>query len=316
MTLVLTVATSAFVVQAADRLLTKKYVTIRTHDPIANKTILYRAEDAVAAISYSGLAYREGKPTDEWFAELLWGGPIPRGEDGAAPPIFRVDVRPNRWTINQAIQALRAAIDAIPQAELDLGGMELALTGWRNDGQVGRPFVIEMRRHPKAAAATVTGTRMRWPHKQDPVPGRIGAWMPRGALNAAFEPARAAGALSAVDAERILVDLIRKESARQPTVGPNVISLILPKPGTGPILSRFHPAVPHQADAAADGAAHQVEVAHTPWALWSMGFHPPMALAGSMMGDLDGNAPFVFEGTALTSGPILGVSSAIARRGP
>lgn len=78
MTLVLTAATPAFVVQAADRLLTKQFATIRPHDQVANKTILYRATDAVAVLSYSGLAYRGAKPTDEWLAELLWGGAILR----------------------------------------------------------------------------------------------------------------------------------------------------------------------------------------------------------------------------------------------
>ena len=175
MTLVLTAATPAFVVQAADRLTTKKRVIVSAHDPIANKTILYRANDAVAVLSFSGLAYRGQQPTDEWLAELLWGGPIPRGVDGVRPAAFGGDHRPNAWSINKAVQALRDAVDAIPQAEIDLGGMFLAITGWRNDTDIDRPFVTEILRDKREAAATVSGTKMRWPTKKTLLP-----WADRG----------------------------------------------------------------------------------------------------------------------------------------
>lgn len=315
MTLVLTAATPAFVVQAADRLTTKKRVIVSAHDPIANKTVLYRASDAVAVLSFSGLAYRGQQPTDEWLAELLWGSPIPRAADGVRPAAFGVDRRPNAWSINQAVKALRDAVNAIPQTEIDLGGLFLAITGWRNDIDAARPFVTEILRDKRAAAATVTGTKMRWPTKKTLCLGQIGALLPNKIFNAAFDPFRKKGVLLAVDAEQTLVGLIRMQSAQQSTVGPNVFTLILPKPGMGPILGHFHAAVPHHASVVTASAIYQVEVAHTPWVLWSMGRLAPQALSGDMMVDLDG-VPLELKGTSLASGPILGLSNAITRRGP
>lgn len=315
MTLVLTAATPAFVIQAADRLTTKKRVMVSTHDPIANKTVLYRANDAIAVLSFSGLAYRGQQPTDEWLADLLWGGSFPRGADGIRPAVFGVARRPNVWSINRAIRALRDAIDAIPQVEIDLGGLFVAITGWRNNRGVVRPFVTEILRGKGAMTAAVSGTKMRWPVKKPLCLGQIGALMSNATLNAAFDPFREEGILRDVDAEQTLVELIRKQSARQSTVGPNVFSLVLPKPGTGPIVGRFHAAVTHQAEVVAASAVYRVEVAHTPWVLWSMGWFAPQTLAGDMMGDLDG-VPFEIKGAALATGPILGLSSAIARPGP
>ncbi|MBS0532712.1 MAG: hypothetical protein JSR72_01525 [Proteobacteria bacterium] len=123
MTLVLSAATPGFVIQAADRLLTKTVRNqTRASDPIANKTIVYRATDALVAISYSGVAYVRSQPTDEWLAELLWGAPIARGPDGNGPPAFGFAARPNAWTIDRAIDALRRAVDGQPQSWITVPG--------------------------------------------------------------------------------------------------------------------------------------------------------------------------------------------------
>lgn len=315
MTLVLTAATRGFVVQTADRLLTKQLSTIRPHDEVANKTILYRANDAVAVLSYSGLAYRNGQPTDEWLAELLWGAPIPRGRDGRRPATFGAAVRPNAWSLNRAIAALARALDAIPQREIDLGGMYLTLAGWRNHRGLGRPFLIDIARAPLAATATISGTKMRWRTRRGIYLGHIGARMPPAVLQAPFKILGDAGPLRDADVERTLVDLTRTVSAQQPTVGPNVLSLVLPKPGVGPIVCQFHAATPHHAAISSANAIHQVEVAHSPWVLGLMGWHAPQNLAGDLITDLDGMG-LVIKGAALTSGPVLGLSSAISRPGP
>src|SRR3546814_6108171 len=82
MTLVLTAMTPRYVVQAADRLLTKGAAV---HDAMANKTIIYRTRDGVMVLSYSGIAYLSRQPMDEWIAEQLWGDAIGRGPDGCGP---------------------------------------------------------------------------------------------------------------------------------------------------------------------------------------------------------------------------------------
>src|SRR4051794_23401448 len=74
MTLILSVAGPIGVVQVSDRL--TSFVSggrRRPHDPLANKTVLFLAKDAVAALSYTGKAYLDGIPTDQWMAERIRG---------------------------------------------------------------------------------------------------------------------------------------------------------------------------------------------------------------------------------------------------
>src|SRR3546814_5037928 len=99
MTLVLTAMTPRYVVQAADRLLTKGAAV---HDAMANKTIIYRTRDGVMVLSYSGIAYLSRQPMDEWIAEQLWGDAIGRGPDGCGPAAMMMGQRPNNWTIDRS----------------------------------------------------------------------------------------------------------------------------------------------------------------------------------------------------------------------
>ncbi|QOF73406.1 hypothetical protein IG197_10310 [Aminobacter sp. SR38] len=39
--------------------------------PVANKAVVYRARNAVATRGYSGIAYIEGMPTDDWIVRAL-----------------------------------------------------------------------------------------------------------------------------------------------------------------------------------------------------------------------------------------------------
>lgn len=46
---------------------------VKPHDPNSSKVVLYFARDAYVSIGYTGLAYLEDKPTDQWIAEKLVG---------------------------------------------------------------------------------------------------------------------------------------------------------------------------------------------------------------------------------------------------
>src|SRR3546814_17642624 len=92
MTLVLTAMTPRYVVQAADRLLTKGAAV---HDAMANKTIIYRTRDDVMVLSYSGIAYLSRQPMDELIAVQLCGDAICRGPYGCGPVAMLMGQRPN-----------------------------------------------------------------------------------------------------------------------------------------------------------------------------------------------------------------------------
>jgi hypothetical protein len=73
-TQVLTWGCPNYFVQVSDRLVTGG----SRSDPCANKTVVYRARDALVSIGYSGIAYVDQTPTDDWIVEHLWGNSLPR----------------------------------------------------------------------------------------------------------------------------------------------------------------------------------------------------------------------------------------------
>lgn len=314
MTLVLTAATPGFVVQAADRLLTKSVAgRTRIFDAIANKTVIYRARDAIAAVSYSGVAYLGAKPMDEWIAEMLWGAPFHRGPDGKRPTMCSMGLRPNDWTIDIAITSLKQAVDSMPQGLIDKGGLFIVLAGWRQDRGPPRPFVVEIERPPRARTTAISGAPRRWP-KRDFLLGRIGAGIPMDMIGAAFDRFRSSRALSILDTEQTFLELIRSAAEQQPSVGPNVLTVMLPQPGTGPVHCRFHGAAAHRAQLLSATGTWELDVAHGPSMMGANQVHAPHVIVGSSVIELDG-VSVVLHGPPGRYG-ISGLASAIKRPSP
>lgn len=68
MTLIITCATRFFSVCVSDRLTT---VDERTHDALANKVIVSRLDGALLTLGYTGVAYIDNLPTDEWLVRAV-----------------------------------------------------------------------------------------------------------------------------------------------------------------------------------------------------------------------------------------------------
>jgi hypothetical protein len=83
MTLILTFASPFYVLQVSDRLVT---VSGKEFDAVANKNVIYLARDADATIGYTGRAFVDRVPTDQWIAEKL-GGSRAEGERPRKPAI-------------------------------------------------------------------------------------------------------------------------------------------------------------------------------------------------------------------------------------
>ena len=79
MTLVLSLSTHAFALHVSDRLVSRGG---KPYDPMANKTVVFRATDGLMTFGYTGPAYLEGTPTDTWIAEAISGESL-RGDGGA-----------------------------------------------------------------------------------------------------------------------------------------------------------------------------------------------------------------------------------------
>lgn len=64
--------------QLSDRFVTTERGGL--HDRLANKTVLVCTTDAAVSLSYTGFAFIQGIPTDQWLVEKLTGSAFPRGE--------------------------------------------------------------------------------------------------------------------------------------------------------------------------------------------------------------------------------------------
>src|SRR5262249_10085532 len=71
-----------FVLQVSDRLLTQGE---KSFDPIANKNVLYVATDGIISLGYTGVAFLDGIPTDQWIAEKLTGANAHYGSRPGTP---------------------------------------------------------------------------------------------------------------------------------------------------------------------------------------------------------------------------------------
>lgn len=287
MTLVLSAATPGFVVQASDRLLTKTVGDQHApHDEMANKSILYRARDGIAAISYSGVAYVEKQPTDEWIAERLWGAPFVREPNGRDPPTIGFGKRRNDHSVDQAVATLKKAFDSLPQRLIDQGGISVDLTGWRLDPPV-RPFLIEIERLRLAATSSVSGIA-RSPSSKNLWLGGIGAGVNFDSINTAFDRFRPSNVLTIENTEQTFVEQIRHASRANDTVGPNVLAILMPVPPSGPVIVRFHPTQPHQVRVTGGAGSIDFDVAHTPWILGLSFYFAPSATVENSGINLDG----------------------------
>jgi hypothetical protein len=259
-TLVLTMATPAFIIQASDRLVTKNR---KTFDPIANKSIIYRAENAIAAISYSGLAFISKIPTDEWLAQELWGAPIPRGHDGVRPALCSSAPRPNEWTLKEAVEHLKCAIDGLPQKNIDQGGLSLSIAAMpiANNPGDAVPIVFEIERSQFVRNCKFESKK---PIDRKFVIGQIGIPILESDIDAKLAPFRERNSGTVAEMEVILVELIREKSRIDSAVGPNVQTIIIPN-NAGEVTACFHEAMPHQAIVETAAGNFTTPVAHAPW---------------------------------------------------
>jgi hypothetical protein len=309
MTLVLTAMTPRYVVQAADRLLTKGKAV---HDPAANKTIICRLKNSMMVLSYSGIAYIGRQPTDEWLAELLWGEAIGRGPDGSGPAGLLMGQRPNDWSLDQVVAVLKQKLDSLSRRVIDRGGLYLSLAGWRTGREPARAFVIEIQRPRHVRVAAISGTPRRMRPGRAFVIGRIGANIVSHRLLAAFDRYRPSRTLNMEDVEQTFVETIRSVARKDRTVGPNVLCTMLPV--DRPAICRFHAATVHSARVVHRRGETVIPVAHTPWIMSSGSLHAPQMCAGKWISDLDGH-PLVFDAPAPVTG-ILGIAATLPRPGP
>jgi hypothetical protein len=310
MTQILTAACPHYVIQVSDRLLTKACGTdVREFDPIANKTVVFRARDAIVTIGYSGIAFVGSMPTDDWIAQTLWGEELPRGRDG------------KRWAtafggpkdvlkIGEAAKLLQDRINSIRLASINEHSLMLTIAGFQETGKNIRPIVIEI---VHGRSSPDWGQRI-WGARENFRFHSIGAGVDVAELNASIEPTRTErGLLGAApkDIEAAFANAIRGTSAQNSTVGAHLLSVIISRPGLGYSHCRFLPMAPHNAELHGSHGSMIVETMHSPWIV-ANSLHPPCMNVGTWELGLGPGEVMMVEG-APPQGGLLALSSSVKR---
>ncbi|NKY35619.1 hypothetical protein HGA13_21460 [Nocardia speluncae] len=76
MTLIISAYAYEHILHASDRLtVVRRGHAIGDHDIMANKTVIVIGTDCWLVFGFAGLAYLDGKPTDQFIAEAISGTP-------------------------------------------------------------------------------------------------------------------------------------------------------------------------------------------------------------------------------------------------
>jgi hypothetical protein len=109
MTLVMSLVHAPLAFHEGDRLITEPDKGRRKKwDPLTNKSVLVLAQNGYMCVSYSGLAYIDGKPTDQWLAEAASGRQTISGVAGGPATLYSTTLMPR---IGPALSRIRTAIE-------------------------------------------------------------------------------------------------------------------------------------------------------------------------------------------------------------
>lgn len=248
MTKIIAVSSAGLMCHGADRLVSAGGSSF---DPLANKTLVYSAPDALAAISYTGSAYLEDLPTDEWLARALTG----IDEEITAPPGFtsgastwrsqRYGPLPRWPDVGGAAHLLAQELESVrpylKPAETPPSLMITAVKSKRSRPNIWYPFVGIVEYRPSAGAyrahfltdlwsnAPFAVVEMPMPHSLDATE-LASLW--QSVLSAQGDPRRT---------EDEVVNALRIASAKSPgTIGEDAMSISVSARTGRLIRVRFH----------------------------------------------------------------------------
>jgi len=269
MTLVLSVSCPAYSLHVSDRLVSKDG---KPYDPLANKTVVFRATDGLLVFGYTGSAYIGSKPTDTWIAEMLARTDL--GGDGTVR-MGRFPVRDVGSSLSLLAQGLRADPN-FPR----LGGQVCAV-GWQWSGKrecsLARNVLWQL--HPGSG-------KLRWSQlvpRHIPERKRVfrmtvtGDWPLRQEDRQRLRDQVGAAGPDWKHVEGLLIDAVRRSSAlKRGTIGSHCMSVLLRPSGFPNALVRFAPMTAHLARA----FGQPVEVAYTPRMIAPDAIHAPAVMIG------------------------------------
>jgi hypothetical protein len=302
MTLHLSRVAKDLALQVSDRQITWSG---RPFDELSNKNILYWARDALVSIGYTGIAYLEDTPTDQWLVEKLSGWPYERRR---RPDMLMIGGVLNWWrnielTLHLFQSELRRAFSQARASERQFH-FELAIVGWRLKWKrkrqfVSSPFVARVIKAAGSPSVRVVMPGRRWylggkmMTGQTPeylTPEEYQHWRHRLVIEHSDPQVRAD------HAERVFTEAIRSVSARWASVGPHCMSILLPPPGVGWVRVRYIPSESLDGHPLAD-----YPVAYSPWIVGPRHILAPSVMRGTGWNIPLGQFSVVLEGPLLIS---------------
>lgn len=224
-----------------------------------NKNIVLRTPDSLVTVGFSGAAYLEGRPVDEWAVGVLWGEDL----DKEAMVGFR---RPDRLhglsaAIRSLVTALNRLFTSAHPVPFDRRVHAVAV-GWRIQGRRLRPCLLDISNLPTGGFVTVrahTRRRQRFGVVKVDPPG----WVSRHRLeqlNTALTED-----LPHEAREDLMIGLLRELSRAGMPIGPDAMCIRLPRHEPRPTV-RFAPEhLPSRVfESLADGKTEIMQVAYTP----------------------------------------------------
>jgi len=279
-TLIVSLIGARGVVQACDRRTSwRPRKHLKEFDAFANKTVLFLAREAAVSMSYTGLAFLDDIPTDQWMAECLRGDPLPRQPGGEDPGMWQMVLgMPANWpSIDSALHRLTVELErAYGRLPADERGepLHIVVVGVRWASDQAKPFNASIQKE-----ATRLTFSLKWDTAAPIRGGRI-IYAPAVHVSSARRKAMYARlhTLTLEETEAAFVELIRQIAEWNQAVGPHLTTVCIHPPRQGVIDVRFRSAPRIKRRKAVRGGGTQV--AYSPWVISPMTRQAPTEVGG------------------------------------
>ena len=281
MTLVLTRASKNYALQVTDRLVTYTQ-DCRPFDTLANKNIVYCARNAIVTIGYTGLAYRDEMPTDQWIVEKLTGKRTVYFD--GKPAAWCVGPRKKWLDIGLSMRMLKtefenAATGAVRwkwKSAWKARYFELSVAGWQwsRRGRRFRPLLLSLGKERGSTSFELVEQPCHRYFRDDKitgVPQKRFVYMLQAAPTENIPASDLRGLRLGLEdkrpdeAETIFVNCIRNAAERLSVVGWACMSIVLLPPPVARGGVRYVPATPSEASLVSETETIRLPAAFSPW---------------------------------------------------
>ena len=312
--LIITRTSACYALMVTDRHVTADGASF---DFDVNKNIIFGDRHSVVAIAYSGMTYVGSVPTDQWLAQTLSGHVFPERRHGRGTVPLSMDThfedQPfdiRALNIKNRLDNTRNVIAEKYRQVWKDGALTVLISGFEWDGDEIHPYFKAISKPRNADTFKVSAVDRSW-------------WLPQGTrfpvhLQAAprqyIEKAELVAMeqrLSSVwgdghgtwnqvadDAETLLIETFQNVSAREPRVGSDIVSILIPHPSVfGPTIRiRYVPKGQNMWILDTGGTSKPIPVAFSPWVVSDGCIRPPAIFANLELESHLGPYRVVMEG--------------------